>query len=406
MYLTLAWRNIWRNRRRTLITLSAIGFAVFFACVMQSMQRGAYERMIDNTVRFSTGHIQIHADGYWNDRVIDRSIVWNENKNLEAQILKLPEIVTAAPRLESFALAAYGEKSKGVMLAGVDPAKEEAITRLSAKVVEGEYLTGEKGLLVGKGLADFLNLKAGDTLVLIGQGYHGVSAAGKYPVTGIVRFPSPVFNQQAVFMTLPEVQYFYGAEGLITSLSLLLDDSDDVKKVTKELHDNLDAETYEVMTWQEMMPELVQSIELDYYSGMIIIFILYAVIAFGIFGTFLMMTKERTYEFGVMTAIGMRKIKIQIMVALEILMLILLGVTAGILLSLPIMVYLFYNPILLSGDMAKVYENFGFEPIIPFSLESGIFIEQGVVVLIISALLSIYPMIAIQSLKTVKALKE
>src|SRR5690606_23381344 len=161
------------------------------------------------------------------------------------------------------------------------------------------------------------------------------------------------------FMTLPEVQYFYGAEGLITSLSLLLDDSDDVKKVTKELHDNLDAETYEVMTWQEMMPELVQSIELDYYSGMIIIFILYAVIAFGIFGTVLMRTKERTYEFGVMTAIGMRKIKIQIMVALEILMLILLGVTAGILLSLPIMVYLFYNPILLSGDMAKVYENFG-----------------------------------------------
>lgn len=406
MYLTLAWRNIWRNRRRTLITLSALGFAVFFACIMQSMQRGAYERMIDNTVRFSTGHIQIHASGYWNDRVIDRSISWNENEELEGLVSHSPEIITVAPRLESFALAAYGEKSKGVMLAGVDPEKEEAITRLSAKVVEGEYLTTGKGLLLGKGLADFLKIKAGDTLVLIGQGYHGVSAAGKYPVTGIVRFPSPVFNQQAVFMTLPEVQYFYGAEGLITSLSLLLQESDDVKKIHKELLDNLDSETYEVMTWQEMMPELVQSIELDYYSGMIIIFILYAVIAFGIFGTFLMMTKERTYEFGIMTAIGMKKIKIQAMVALEIVMLITLGITFGVLLSMPILIYLFLNPIYLSGDMAKVYENFGFEPIIPFSLEPGIFIEQGIVVLLIAMLLAIYPMIAIQSIKPVKALKE
>lgn len=405
MYFTLAWRNIWRNKRRTLITLSSIGFAVFFACIMQSMQRGAYERMIDNTVRFSTGHIQIHAQGYWEEKIIDNSMSWNDDE-LATQLSSLPEIVATAPRLESFALASYGEKTKGVLVAGVEPSKEESITQLSAKVVEGEYFKNDSGVLIGKGLADFLKMSVGDTLVLISQGYHGVSAAGKFTVTGIVRFPSPQLNQQAVFMTLPLTQFFYGAEGLITSLSVLLQESDDVKRTKKVLVETLDPEQYEVMTWQEMIPELVQSIELDYYSGMIIIFILYAVIAFGIFGTFLMMTKERTYEFGILTAIGMKKWKIQAMVALEIAMLILLGVAGGSLISLPLLLYLFYNPIYLTGDIAKVYENFGFEPIIPFSLEPGIFFGQAVVVLIIASLLAIYPMSAIQSLKIVKALKE
>lgn len=406
MYLTLAWRNIWRNKRRTLITLSSISFAVFFACIMQSMQKGAYERMIDNTVRFSTGHIQIHANGYWEEKVIDNSMQWNGNESLSDLATLSPEIIAVVPRLESFALASHGEKTKGVMVVGVDPEREEAITRLSKKVVAGKYFSSGTGILIGKGLASFLRMDVGDTLVLISQGYHGVSAAGKFAIVGVMQFPSPVFNQQGVFMTLPEAQYFYGADGLITSLSLLLEESEELKNVRRQLKNDLDNQNYEVMTWQEMMPELLQSIELDYYSGMIIIFILYAVIAFGIFGTFLMMTKERTYEFGILTAIGMKKLKIQGMVALEIVMLILLGVMGGVLLSLPLLVYLFYNPIYLSGDLATVYENFGFEPIIPFSLEPTIFFSQGVVVLLIAMLLGIYPMVAIQSLQTVKALKE
>src|SRR5690606_34971343 len=139
------------------------------------------------------------------------------------------------------------------------------------------------------------------------------------------KFPNPQFNQQAVFLTLKDAQYFYGADGRITSLSILLKDAGALKEVNEQLQAGLDAEAYEVMRWDEMMPELVQSIELDYYGGLIMIFILYLVIAFGIFGTFMMMAKERTYEFGVLVAIGMRKIKLQLMVILEILILTFLG---------------------------------------------------------------------------------
>lgn len=405
MYLNLAWRNIWRNKRRTVITLSSIGFAVFFACIMQSMQEGSYERMIDNAVRFNTGHIQIHADGYWQEKIIDNSIEWTAA--LADRATASEEVEAIAPRLESFALAATGSQTKGVMVVGIDPAKEEAITGLSSKVSAGTYLTGHTaGALVGKDLATFLKIDVGDTLVLIGQGYHGVNAAGKFPVAGIVKFPNPQFNQQAVFLTLKDAQYFYGADGRITSLSILLKDAGALKEVNEQLQAGLDAEAYEVMRWDEMMPELVQSIELDYYGGLIMIFILYLVIAFGIFGTFMMMAKERTYEFGVLVAIGMRKIKLQLMVILEILILTFLGVAAGIVAALPFLIYLFYNPILMRGDMAKTFENFGMEPIMPFSLDPGIFLSQGLVILVIAILLGIYPMVAIHSLKIIKALKE
>ncbi|MGE0772602.1 MAG: ABC transporter permease [Cyclobacteriaceae bacterium] len=405
MYLTLAWRNVWRNKRRTIITMSSIGFAVFFACVMQSMQMGVYERMIDNTVRFSTGHLQIHSKGFWDEKVIDNSMQWNGNEDLSNLPALSPKIQALAPRLESFALASYGDKTKGVMVVGIDPEKEEQITQLSSKLEKGTYFKNG-GVQIGKDLAAFLELGVGDTLVLISQGYHGVSAAGKFVIDGIMKFPNPAFNQQGVFMRLPEAQYFYGAESLITSLSILLESSDDVIPVQQRISSNLEMEEYEVMTWEEMMPELVQGIELDYYGGLVMIMILYAVIAFGIFGTFLMMTKERNYEFGILTAVGMKKFKIQWMVFIEIIMLTALGVLAGVLVGMPLLTYFYYNPIYLSGEIAKVYENFGFEAIIPFSLQPSIFVRQGVIVLTIAMLLGAYPMYAIQSLKTVKALRE
>lgn len=406
MYLKLAWRNIWRNKRRTVITLSSIGFAVFFASVMQSMQRGTYERMIDNTVRFSTGHLQIHGSGYWEEKVIDKSMSWNGTTEIKELITGLEAVEAMAPRLESFALGAHQDKTKGVIVVGVDPEKELGITRLNEKVVEGTYFERKGGVLIGKDLARFLKAGLGDTLILIGQGYHGVNAVGQFPITGILKFPNPEYNRQAVFLRLPDAQYFYGAEERITSLSILLSEASEMPIIQALLSESLDTKSYEVMSWEEMMPELVQSIELDYYSGLIMTYVLYAVIAFGIFGTFLMMTRERVYEFGILVSIGMKKLKLQLMVALEILMLTFLGVLTGILASMPIILYLYMNPIVVTGEMAETYENFGFEPILPFSIDPTIFMDQGLVVLIIALLLGIYPMSAIQSLKIVKALKE
>lgn len=404
MYLKLAWRNIWRNKKRTAITVASIGFAVFFACVMQSFQLGSYDRMIDNTVRFSTGHIQIHDNGYWEEKIIDKS--FEPNEKIDQAINNLENVELTAPRLESFALAAYKNSTRGVLVMGVDPKKELAMNHLDEKITAGQYFQNDDAVLVGEGLADYLDIDIGDTLVMIGQGFRGINAAGKYPVDGILKFPIPEMNKSAVFMPLETAQYFYGATNRLTSISILVDQEDNVKPSLQNLRAALDTEAYDIMSWREMMPELVQSIELDYYGGLIMIFILYGVIAFGIFGTFLMMAKERAYEFGILIAIGMKKIKLQLMVALEVIVMAFLGVLSGVVASLPVLVYMYFNPIQVTGKMAESLEKFGLEPILPFSMAPSIFGQQAVIILIITLILGAYPLHAIGSTVIVKALRE
>ena len=404
MYLKLAWRNIWRNKRRTLITLASIAFAVFFASVMQSMQMGTYANMINNSVRFYTGYAQIHKSGYWEEKSLDNSFSLTEDveKHLEANEL----IVAMVPRIESFSLVSFGEKARGAMLIGIDPDKENELTFLKEKLVEGHYLT-EKGnsLIIGQGLAEYLNVQTGDTLALIGQGYRGMNAVGKYGIKGIIETPIAAFNDQAVYMSLSEAQYYFGMENQITNLALDVHDFNRLDKLKSEIGNRIDSSFYEVMTWQEMMPDLVQQIELDYASGKIIHYVLYIIIGFGMFGTILMMARERTYEFGILVAIGMRRGRLKLLSIAEMIMLSFGGVALGMIISFPLIAFLHFNPILLSGELAETYEKFGIEPVINFSLSSMIFVDQAVVILILSLFLGIYPVLHIGRLKVVKAIR-
>ena len=405
MFFKIAWRNIWRNKRRTLITLSSIGFAVFFACVMQSMQFGSYERMVDNVVRFYTGYIQVHKRGYWDDKIIDNTFLYD--RDLQRRISQMKNVEVVVPRLESFALASYGLQTKGALILGIEPETEDALTNLKSKIIKGtSFNVDDKAVLVSEGLADYLNIDANDTLVLIGQGYHGVNAAGKYPVSGIVKFPAPDLNNQLVYLPLLESQWFYGAENRLTSLALVVPKPDVVEKTVNNIMSDIDTEYYETMSWRDMMPELVQQIELDYIGGLVMLYILYGVIAFGIFGTFLMMTNERSYEFGIMLAVGMKRYKLQIIMFLEIILLALLGTMLGALLSSPIIFYFHYNPIVFGGEYAEIFEKFGYEPILPFSTEPMIFLNQAKVILIITLILAGYPLWKIYGLKVVNAIRE
>jgi len=402
MYFLLAWKNIWRNRKRTWITASSIGFAVFFACLVQSMQLGSYERMIDNSVRFFTGHLAIHQKEYWDDKILDNSFSAEQIPQLE---LSQELIEVSIPRINSFALASSGEKTKGVMINGIDPVKEADMNSLHEKIIDGNYLSKGKAI-IAEGLAEQLKIRAGDTLILISQGYHGVNSAAKYPISGIVKFPVPELNKTAVYLELTDAQEFYGAYDLLTSYNILLENSSYTETIKSEVESLLAETDLEVMSWREMMPEIIQGIEMDYYGGLIMIYILYLIIGFGIFGTFLMMTKERSYEFAILSSIGMKKAKIQIMVTVEILMLSLLGVFLGLLTSFPFLLYFSFNPIEITGDSARAFEDFGYEAIVPFSMEPEVFYHQGIVVLIIALFLGIYPLFFIKNLKITKAIKE
>ncbi len=405
MYLTLAWRNIWRNKRRSFITIGSITFAVFLACIMRSMQLGSYERMIENAARFYTGYIQVHEKGYWDDKTIDNS--FDYNSSLISSIEETPGVLVAVPRVESFALAAYGTKTKGVMVLGVMPDKENELTLVQDKLVEGSFLADDdKSVVISQGLAEYLKMSLGDTIIIISQGYHGANAAGIYPIKGIVKFPVPVQNNGTIYLPLKEAQWFYNLESQLTSIALVVDKAKHVDRIVAEISRKVDAEALEVMGWRDLMPDLVQGIEIDNISGQVMLWVLYAVIGFGMFGTFLMMTAERMYEFGVMMSVGMKRLLMQFTIFIEMAMMTSIGVLVGVAISLPILIYYYNNPIFMSGESAQAMENFGVEAAYFFSLQPSLFYNQAWAIFFMALILSLYPLIVIWKLKPVKAMRE
>lgn len=404
MIFKLAWRNIWRNKRRTYITIASILFAVTLSALMESLQKGAWDNMIGNVVNYYFGYAQIHQNGYWEDQSIDKAFALNDE--LASQIKEIPEVKNILPRIESFALASTGNNTHGALVVGIDPKVEDRMTELKSRIVMGAYLqSDDRAVLIGEGLAEQLDMSIGDTLVLVSQGYHGVNAAGKYAIKGLVRFGSPELSKQMVYLPLSEAQWFYGATGLLTSVALHIENADDIPGVMKKLKTKLDLEAYEVMDWQEMLPDLVQAKALDSAGNYIVYFILYLIIAFGIFGTILMMTKEREYEFGVLISIGMRRLKLSLTVWLEVIILGIMGAMLGIILSIPVVGYFYVNPIRFSGEYATMLEKYGFEPIFPATFNPSIFITQAIIVFILTALLALYPLLKIKRLQPVEAMR-
>lgn len=402
-YFKIAWRNLWRNRRRTFITVASVLFAVFLALLMRSMQLGTYGYMIESAVKNSTGYLQLHLKGYWDDKTIDNTLEYSPE--MAQKIQSTENVSEVIPRLESFALISSGRQTKGVAVIGTIPGLEDRVSGLSKRVVAGRYLTDStRGLLVAEGLANYLEVEVGDSLVLLGQGYHGVTAADELPVQGIIRFVQPDMNNQLVYVTLSQAQYFYSSPDRITSVSVMLKHPDDLNHVQQALN-TIDPENLEVMTWKEMLYELVQYIEGDNISGLFMLSILYLVVGFGILGTILMMTMERRKEFGIMVAVGMKRYKLSLIILIESIIIGIAGIISGVALSLPFILYFHQYPIKLTGDMAEAVLEYNMEPIMPFALEPNYFLYQSIVVMIITLVAVLYPVTVISRLKVVNAIK-
>jgi len=404
-YLKLAWRNIWRNKRRTLLTAASIFLAVFLAILVRSIQTGWFDNIINVVTQSYTGHIQVHKKGYWDDKDINNAMYCNDS--LLKLIQSVDNVSHAVPRLEYFALSSFKQQTKGVLLTGTDAVKEDNLTHLSRKIIQGKYLDNtDNGLLVAQKLASYLDIKTGDTLVLIGQGFHGVSAVGKFPVQGILHFPSPQLDNQMIYMNLLTAQEFFSADNRITSVSLMLNNPDEINQTVILIRSAINNDRYEVMRWDEMLVEVMQQLKAKTAGGNIIIGILYMIVGFGIFGTVIMMTNERIKEFGVVVSVGMQKTRLAVIVLVEMIFIGLTGIISGIAASLPIMLYYKVNPIHLTGNMAKTFINYGIEPLMPLAFKPVFILGNVVIVLIIIALTCIYPVRKIFKLNVVEALRK
>lgn len=443
----IAWRNLWRNRRRTLITAASVFFAVFFALIMRSFQLGTYEKMYRDVIESYSGYLQLQHVDYMDESSLDNGFIIDSG--VISRIERDQNVTAVIPRLESFALAAAGSRTQGVMVIGMDPENEirglnirnrlvryrltpEAVESLKAESLPGrtgklldvfvdESFTDEASLIsilgidrtdtlevlplfrkyttfdnsfltsadtgyavIGSGLSEYIRAGVGDTLVLIGQGFHGASAAGLYVVKGIVSMPQPEIDNRFVYLTLEDARYLYAAPGMATSAIISVRDTDDEELVkTSDRLALVTGDNLAIRTWKELNALLLNQMEADNKSGAIMIGILYLVIAFGVFGTVLMMMAERRREFGMLVAIGMQKVRLARVISLEMLLIGLLGVAAGVAGSLPIVFLGYVRPLRFTGEMAKMYEDYGFDPVMPMLLPDTYYLWQVVIVLMI-----------------------
>jgi len=464
----MAWRNLWRSRRRTLITIASVFFAVFFAVVMRSLQLGAYDHMFRNVIESYTGYVQIQDKDFADDRSVDNS--FSDTPELRQKIDSNDNVISSIPRFETFALASSGMLTKGVLVLGIDPVKEKMLSDVEERLVRyrltgsaidslekfslpsgikeklkmfagnswsstasllvdigipdkdssvvlplfrrfasfknGYIKTGEAGALVGDKLAVFLEAGIGDTIVLLGQGFHGSSAAGKYVIRGIVKLPSPELDNKIVYLPCDIAQSLCNAEGRLTSLALAIKKNDDnsINSLVAGLQSKLGPDL-KVLGWREMNKLIINQMDADSKSGGVMIFILYLVIAFGVFGTVLMMTAERRREFGVLVAVGMQKTRLAAVFATEMIYMGFLGIISGVLASLPVLYYGHAHPVRFRGEMAKMYEDYGMEAVMPFLLPDTYVLWQSLVVSVIVLIALIYPMRKISKMIVVNSLK-
>jgi len=457
----IAWRNLWRNRRRTFITAASIFFAIFFAVCMRSYQIGTYNHMIKQGIEAYTGYVQIQNADYFDDPCIDNA--FEPTPALMKKILSDPNVKVAVPRIESFALASTGNLSKGVVVTGISTEKERMMSNpeqklvryrmtdeavkslkkvlqpadmekvrqnrnasftsasdlkielgltdaatahvLKAAKINSRYLTEtDDGVLISDRLSKYLKAGVGDSIILMGQGYQGVSAADVFPVRGIVRLPAPDLDNKVVFMTIGKASAFLSLCGQITSIAINLNETDEMKETQAVLSEKIHDGSLSVKNWEELNPTMKQQIEGDNKSGQAFLAILYIIIFFGIFGTVQMMISERIREFGVMVAIGMKRGKLAIVVTLEMLFLGFIGTASGMIASVPFILYGYYYPFRITGNMAQMYIDMGFDPVMPMAWFESYFFLQAVVVFVMVLAASYLPVRSILKINVIKAI--
>ncbi|WP_440878730.1 ABC transporter permease [Vibrio natriegens] len=403
MLMKLAWRNLWRQKRRTLLTATALALVLFLSLITRAFQEGSYTSNIKNAAKFYTGLIQLQNPEFSDTLSIDDVLPQTESFISSAK--DNPNIDVVLPRVESFALAAKGEHSKGALVLGVDPEAEDDYSSISDKIVKGTYIAaGENAVLVGGRLAQYLHLDVGDELVLYGMGYHGQTAAGLYRVAGILHFPLQQLDSQLVYMPLDTAQALYSLDKQVTAWVLNTENLRGLSSVVDQLRRDYGRDVA-VKDWKALSPELSQQIALDKAGGIFLIYILYGIVGFGLFATILMTTLERQREFAVMLATGMLRGKLVSLLVIESLFISVIGVLLGLMISAPVLGYFYFNPIEITGEAAEVMLETGFEPIVPVSLDPHLAMTQIMVVLFILFLCLLYPMARLLRLPIASGLK-
>jgi ABC-type lipoprotein release transport system permease subunit len=334
MLLKIAFRNVFRQKRRTILTALTMfgGFAL--AAISIGWSDGSYHRIIDLFTRNRLGHIQVHAEGY-----LDRPSLYKTIDDYAAvgeKIQRVEGVENWAPRLYSAGLASVAEKSAGVRIIGIDPEREAAATRFGKKIVEGRNFstTPSPEAILGKGLAKILSAQLGDEIVIVSQAADGSIANDLYHLIGIVDSGDEISDRFAFYLHLQDAQELLVLEDRIHEIAVIVEDLDQVGKLTDAITRELDNPKLSVAPWQEFAKSFYQAMKADQEGMWIMLFVIMLIVAVGVLNTVLMSVLERTREYGVLKAVGTKPAYIFTLVIYEVSIIAFASVIIGAALSI------------------------------------------------------------------------
>ena len=404
----MAWRNIWRNPRRSILTISAIAFASALLVFMLSWQFGSYDTMINSAVKIHTGHLQVQVKGYRGKK--DIRLVVPDPAVVGGILDRTPGVAAYTFRANAFSLVSSEERTYGIIVIGIDPVRESKVSTLKKLIRQGNYLSenGTDQALVGELLAKNLQVSLGDELVVLGQGRDGTIAATVVKVKGIYSSGQDEFDRSSMHISLRDFQDVYTMRGAVHEVVILGRSLDEVSEIKTAVAGGIKSMEKRhhlvVVDWMELMPGLIQGIQMDLVGGLIFYFILIVVVAFSILNTFLMCIFERTREFGVIMAIGTTPGRLTKLLLIESATITMVGIVIGIIAGSLITWYFQVHGIVISGA-SELLRQYGIpERMFPQLSLLSVSIGPGAV-LVITLLTALYPALKVRRLRPVEAMK-
>jgi len=409
MDVKMAWRNIWRNPRRTILTISAIAFASLLLVFMLSFQFGSYHTMINASVKINTGHIQVQTVGYQDKQSMHLVV---SNPAAIGNILnKIPEVDAYTFRAKAFSLVSSQKRTYGVVVIGIDAAKEAGVSTLKSLIRQGSFLPQDDRYqeqplaLVGKLLARNLKVGPGDELTVLGQGRDGSIAATVVRIRGIYSSGMDEFDRSAIHIPLKHFQDVYTMRGAVHEVVAVGKSLKYVAKIKKDITAQI-AKTklpLVALDWNELMPGLRQAIKMDLVSGIIFYLILILVVAFSILNTFLMAIFERTKEFGVLMAIGTTPGRLTKLLLIESVSMTLVGIAIGTIIGCLLTWYYQIHGIDIAGS-SEILRHYGISGRMHPQLSLLSAVSGPAAVLLITFLTALYPAFKVRRLHPAAAL--
>ena len=389
MLISISWRNVWRNKLRSIIIITAVAIGLTAGIFMTSFYRGMANQRIEKAIRTDIAHIQIHNNKFRDNNEINMYIP--EAVRMAKRINSLDSVKGASARILSYSVIASAETSAGIKISGINPEEEIKVTDIRNRITEGTYLNEAKRnpIIISRVLADKLKVKLGSKVILTMQDIDNNIISGAFRITGLFDTKTKSFDESNVFVTYRDAYPLLGLPvGAAHEIAIRVTGDGQIKKVYDKVHSEYNG--LEVLTWSELSPELWFLTETMNYLMYVLFVIILMALLFGLVNTMLMAVLERKREIGILMAVGMNKVRIFSMIVLETVFLALTGGFSGVLAGTLISKYFETHKIDLSM-MGNSVEDMGFDSLVNTSVDFRLLVVVTILVILTGILGSIFP---------------